>query len=105
MGSRMIRRTAVVLSAGALAIPLYGGVAHAVPSGRAVVPGAQPRWATPERAAATPAASQKVSFTVVLSLRDAAAAERLAADVSDPDSADYGRYLTPDQFNARFAPT
>jgi subtilase family serine protease len=42
---------------------------------------------------------------VVLKLRDQAGAEALAANVSDPNSASYGKYVTPAQFNAKFAPT
>jgi subtilase family serine protease len=55
--------------------------------------------------ATTPAASDPVSFTVALALRNAADAERFAAAVSDPNNTQYGRYLTPAQFNARYAPT
>jgi subtilase family serine protease len=53
----------------------------------------------------SPSASTKISFNVVLPLRDAATADKLAADVSNPKSASYGHYLTAAQFNARFAPT
>ena len=53
----------------------------------------------------SPSASTKISFNVVLPLRNAAAADKLAADVSNPKSASYGHYLTAAQFNARFAPT
>ncbi|MGI8695814.1 MAG: S53 family peptidase, partial [Mycobacteriales bacterium] len=64
-----------------------------------------PAWATPAHAVGTPAAGQQVTVSVALALRNAAAAEQLAAAVSTPGSAQYGRYVTPAQFNARFAPT
>jgi subtilase family serine protease len=105
MGSRLIRRTAIVISASALTIPLFGSVAQAAPDSRADLPGTQPGWATPARAAATPSASQQVSFSVALSLRNADAAERLAAAVSDPASSQYQQYISPQQFNTRFAPS
>jgi subtilase family serine protease len=49
--------------------------------------------------------SEAVSVRVSLKLRDAAAADALALAVSTPGNAKYGRYLTPDQFRASFAPT
>ena len=106
MRSRFIRRAVIVASASALAIPLFGTVASAAPDGSTSdVPGAVPAWAQPARATSTPAASQKVSFSIALSLRDADAAEKLATAVADPSSSQYGHFLTPDQFNAKFAPT
>ena len=45
-----------------------------------------------------------MTINVGLALRYAAAAAALALDVSDPTSKNYGHYLTPSQFNARFAP-
>jgi subtilase family serine protease len=105
MGSRFIRQAAIVFSASALTVPLLGSVAQAAPDSRADLPGTVPGWATPARVAATPPASQKVSFTVALSLRNADTAERLAAAVSDPASDQYQKYLTPQQFNAQFAPS
>jgi subtilase family serine protease len=105
MGSRLFRRTAIVISASALTIPLFGSVAQAAPDSRADLPGTQPGWATPARAAAAPSASEKVSFSVALSLRNADAAEQLAAAVSDPASDQYQKYVSPQEFNRRFAPT
>lgn len=46
-----------------------------------------------------------MTFQVHLRLRHQSAAERLAFAVSTPGTAQYSRYLTPAQFNARFAPT
>jgi subtilase family serine protease len=40
--------------------------------------------------------------TLTLPLGDAAGAAKFGAAVSDPDNALYGRYLTPEQFGARF---
>jgi subtilase family serine protease len=48
--------------------------------------------------------SQRVPITVFLSFRDQAGLEALIAAQSSPGNAQYGRYLTPEQFRARFAP-
>ncbi|WP_237554668.1 MULTISPECIES: protease pro-enzyme activation domain-containing protein [unclassified Streptomyces] len=48
--------------------------------------------------------TQRLSVAVSLKLRDSAALDQLITAVSTPGSADYGHYLTPAQFNARFAP-
>ncbi|NJC73604.1 S8/S53 family peptidase [Planosporangium thailandense] len=111
MAFRFIRRATVVIGATALTLSALGSAASAAPDGgaardsRSPLPGTVPAWAQPSRASATPAASDTVSFTVALSLRDGDAAERLAMAVSDPTNRQYGHYLTPAQFNARFAPT
>lgn len=112
MAYRFIRRATVVFGAATLALSALGSAASAAPDGggsardsRSALPGTVPAWAQPARAAATPAASDPVSFTVALPLRGGDAAERLAMAVADPTSGQYGHYLTPAQFNARFAPT
>ena len=51
------------------------------------------------------ATSQPVHLAIQLRLRHAAQAERLATAVSTPGNAEYGKFLTPQQFNKRFAPT
>jgi subtilase family serine protease len=45
-----------------------------------------------------------MGFRVYLGWQNPDTAASLAADVSDPHSANYGKYLTPQQFRARFAP-
>ncbi|MFJ6212759.1 protease pro-enzyme activation domain-containing protein [Streptomyces sp. NPDC092296] len=49
--------------------------------------------------------SRRISVAVSLKLRDTAGLDRFLAAVSTPGSAEYGHYLTPDQFAARYAPT
>jgi len=51
------------------------------------------------------ATSDQVSFAVALKLRDEAGLHRFLAQVSNPKSAVYHHFLTPAQFNARYAPT
>ncbi len=105
MRQHRLRLVVVAASAGLLTIPLLGGAASAAPDPRVTIPGTSPVWATTSNAAGTPAASSTVTFRVALKLRDAANAEKLAQDVSNPASASYGKYLTASAFNARFAPT
>ncbi len=106
MRQLLVRRALVTLGATALVVPFLGAAgASADPGARVTVPGTVPAWAQPAQATGSVAGSDPVSFTVALPLRDAAGADRLAQDLSNPNSASYGNYLTPAQFNARFAPT
>jgi len=106
LARRTIARRALVLAGAAvLTVPFATSSAFAATSSRATLAGSAPSWATSGRMVGSPSATAKISFNVVLPLRDAAAAETLAADVSNPKSASYGHYLTAAQFNARFAPS
>ncbi|PYC67811.1 hypothetical protein C7C46_29935, partial [Streptomyces tateyamensis] len=49
-------------------------------------------------------AAEKLSVAVGLKLRNEAGLDQFLADVANPKSAGYGRYLTPEQFTARYAP-
>jgi len=51
------------------------------------------------------AQSSQVSFAVALKLRDEAGLNSFLAQVSNPSSPQYHHFLTPAQFNARYAPT
>jgi subtilase family serine protease len=94
---------ALVATATAFAI-----TAVAVPAGAAAspmaIPGTKPNW-TPKAVdkGATPASS-KVSFGVLLKMRDQAGAAALADQLTDPASASYGKWLTNAQFKAGYAP-
>jgi len=62
------------------------------------------RWvAGAQRLAAAPDA-QRVPLTVFLSFRHQDALKALIVAQSSPNNAHYGRYLTPQQFRAQFAP-
>ncbi|MGA2210124.1 MAG: S53 family peptidase [Acidimicrobiales bacterium] len=93
---------AVTLVAG---LALVASPALASASPRTTLSGSQPAWATASHAVGRVSGSTTRSFQVNLDLRDAAAATRLASEVSNPKSALYEHYLTPAQFNARFSPT
>ena len=88
-------------------IALLGSVipALAAPSARATLAGNVPPWAKSAnfKAAANP--SDSIGFRIYLGWTDPAAVEALAKAVSDPRSASYGQYLTPQQFRQQFAPS
>jgi subtilase family serine protease len=87
-----------------IATPQAMAASHPGGADRAALAGSAPSWAKSGRVVGAPASDQRVSFNVILPMRHAAAAARLAAGVSDPKSSAYGQYLTARQFNARFAP-
>jgi subtilase family serine protease len=100
------RRALITLGAAVLTVPLIATSAFAAPVGaRIAVAGSTPTWATSNRAVGTPSSSSRITFNVVLPLRDAAGAAQAAANVSNTKSPDYGHYLTASQFNAKYAPT
>jgi subtilase family serine protease len=78
--------------------------AVAAPS-RHQITGSAPKWLGKAKAlGATPAAS-RVGFGLLLNMRNADKAEATLQSVSDPDSANYGNWLTDAQFRAQFAPS
>jgi subtilase family serine protease len=91
-----------VLAAAALALGAGAAPAGAARPSRTSVPGSVPRWAQPSRDRGDAASSKPVTVTVYLPLRNAAAADALAQQVSDPASASYGQFLTPDAIAQRF---
>ena len=99
------RRALVLVGAAVLTVPFAASSAYAATSSRATIAGSTPSWATTGRVVGSPSASTRITFNVVLPLRNAAVADTLAAAVSNPKSSSYGHYLTAAQFNNRFAPT
>jgi subtilase family serine protease len=63
-----------------------------------------PRWADPAAKVASAPETQRVSIAVFLGFRNEQALRDFIADVSRPDSVHYGKYLTPAEFRAQFAP-
>ncbi|MFL6600924.1 MAG: protease pro-enzyme activation domain-containing protein [Steroidobacteraceae bacterium] len=72
---------------------------------RATLQGSVPAWATNKNLANAADPATAVGFRVYLGWTDPAGAEALAKAVSDPGNSAYGRYLTDNQFRARFAPS
>lgn len=100
------RRLAAGLIAGAavLAVAAAGQTASAAP-GRQAIAGSSPQWLHSARALGDTASSQRIDFGVLLNMRNASDALSTLQAVSDPDSAQYGKWLTNAQFSARYAPT
>ncbi|MEV7600670.1 protease pro-enzyme activation domain-containing protein [Kitasatospora sp. NPDC089797] len=91
------------------AVSLGVSTAQAAP-----VPHATPRVALPDTVNPAVAHSEKqgdvpsgqqLSVAVSLKLHDSAGLDRLLAAVATPGAPEYGHYLTPEQFTARFGPT
>ena len=72
------------------------------PPGRSC-PGSAPVWANSRNLVGSTDPAASIGFRVYLGWK--ADAEALARAVSDPASAQYGRYLTPQQFRRQFAPS
>ena len=105
--STMRSRLALVVALGtAGALVLGSGPATAAPnSGRHILNGSRPNWLGRAKATGSaPAAASGISFGLLLHLRDSASAEATLASISDPDSANYGKWLTNKEFTAKYAP-
>jgi subtilase family serine protease len=87
-----------------VALGITAAPASARPA-RSPLRGSVPRWAQPGRDRGDAAGSQSVTVTVYLPLRNADAAQALVQQLSDPASASYGQYLSPDAFSQRFSPS
>jgi subtilase family serine protease len=98
-------RRCAAITVAALALGITAAPAGAASSARTAVPGSVPRWAQPSRDRGDVASSNPVTVSVYLPLHGADAANALAQQVSDPASATYGQYLSPDAFSARFGAT
>jgi subtilase family serine protease len=72
---------------------------------RAELPGLVPGFTRTAQPLGSAASSEGVRLLADLKLRHEAQLRDLVAAVSDPASSSYGEYLTPAQFNARFAPS
>src|SRR5712672_1570299 len=79
-------------------------VLAAASSGRTTLVGSAPPWATAAKNVGVADAATDVGFRVYLGWTDPAGAESLARAVSDPRSATYRKFLTPNQFRSQFSP-
>src|SRR6478735_1019002 len=66
--------------------------------------GNRPAWAVPANLVGRVAADERITIQVQLALHNQAAAEAELAEISDPDSARYGQFLTDEEFSAKYAP-
>ena len=104
------------MRAGAVAVAslatLSGSLVLAGPS-QASTPGASPKtisgshpsWATAKADAGALSSGTQLTGTIYLAGRDAAGLTAYATSVSTPGSADYGKFLTPAQYDAKYGAT
>jgi subtilase family serine protease len=92
---------ACVLTLGVAAVPSQ---AASRPQRMAIL-GSHPVWAAPASSAGQVPGGAVISARVYLAGRDWAGLADYAAQVSDPGSARYGRFITPAQYLRRFGPT
>ncbi|MFG2818197.1 protease pro-enzyme activation domain-containing protein [Kitasatospora sp. NPDC048365] len=96
---------AVSLLAGSLAVGIPTAQADTGPTGRATLEGTAPEWTAAASDTGATAGSTQVGARVYLAGRDAQGLTAYASAVSDPSSPSYGKYLTPEQAEARFGAT
>jgi subtilase family serine protease len=94
-----------VLASAALGITLAGLGSPAQATTSHSLPGSVPAWATAAHKVGAANPSQQVDFRVYLDWQGGNAAADYARAVSTPGSAQYGKFLSPTQFNAKFAPS
>jgi len=87
----------------AVAVTSIARTASASPSPRAV-PDSAPRWTGDARVLGNTSADQRVDFGVLLKMRDQAGAVATLQNISDPNSPDYGKWLTSGGFTANYGP-
>jgi subtilase family serine protease len=83
-----------------LAVP-----ASAAPSTKATLSGSVPSWATSANFKGAAAATDSIGFRVYLGWQNPSQVDALAKAVSDPKSASYKQFLTPQQFRQQFSPS
>jgi subtilase family serine protease len=104
---RIARRAALAVAAsGAAVIGLAMLAAPASASGpaRHYLAGSTPRWLSHARSVSKTSSTEQVGFGVLLGMRDQAGAEATLKAISDPTSASYGRWLSNQAFDERYAP-
>jgi subtilase family serine protease len=97
------------LTAAAVALPLVAATLAAVGSAQATdrrtVIGTKPDWAHSSVDRGKTSDGQRIDAKVWLSGRDPQGMDAYAAAVSTPGTPEFGKYLTPQQFNQRFGAT
>jgi len=103
--SARLRRATIAGTTVALGVALTTPTAAFAGTAHRVIVEPAPLWTGHSQALAHTSANAPVQLRAVLALRDAAGAEQTAAQVSDPASPRYGKYLTPAQWRAAYAPS
>src|SRR4051794_1861875 len=97
------------LTAAAVALPLVAAALTATGAAQAddrtAVSGTKPVWAKSSADRGKTDTGQRIDAKVWLSGRDPKGLDAYAQAVSTPGNAQYRKFLTPQQFNARFGAT
>jgi subtilase family serine protease len=67
--------------------------------------GNRPAWAVPANLVGRVSADEHITVQVQLALHNQAQADAELADITNPDSPNYGKFLTDEEYNAKYAPT
>jgi len=97
-GATMIAALVVTAGASAKTNGPFGSSRH-------VLPGTRPSWTTAVPQTAAVPSGSLVNARVWLTTRNSDQLDALAQAVSDPSSAQYGQFISEDQYAAQFAPT
>src|ERR1700743_1234836 len=100
----LVAAAVLPLVAGALVLGAQSATADQA-AGRQLLSGTKPAWATTGSDKGATADAGQVTVRVYLAGRDAAGLTAYATAVSDPNSASYGKYLTPAQAQSRLGGT
>src|SRR6188508_2307542 len=96
----------LALAIGVLTCAAMLGATSAVgASGRSYLDGTKPSWTAKAPKAGNVSALQQVSAKVWLAPRNAAQLTALAKAVSDPNSSQYGQFISQAQYAAQYAPS
>jgi subtilase family serine protease len=102
---RSVRVMSIAAAVGLVATAVVAQSASGAAATRSTLHGSAPSWASSKAYVGAAAANSPVGFRVYLGWKGGDAAATLAASVSNPRSASYGKYLTPAAFRAKFAPS
>jgi len=103
--SRTVRISVALATTAALGVALAGLSSPAQAATSHALPGSVPAWATAAHRVGGASASDPVGFRVYLDWQGGSAAADYARAASTPGTAAYAKFLTPAQFNARYAPS
>ncbi|MDH6140755.1 MULTISPECIES: S53 family peptidase [Kitasatospora] len=93
---------ALVLGTVAVASPAIADPGPTGPIAAKALPGTHPDWATPQADAGAVPAGTAATARVYLAGRDQAGLDAFAKAVSDPNSPQFGQFLSADQVQSRF---
>ena len=91
--------------AGAVTFLALAGICPAADVGWKALPGHVPREVAALKASGQLPATRPLRLAIGVPLRDPAGLEHFLAQIYDPASPNFRKYLTPEEFTARFGPT